>query len=133
MRIINPFVACGLLLSLANSAYGVTAKVCCNDGSSWTIFQNNPGTCAAAEATAAIACTGHGGFKAANFKCPAFSARTSNVGCSDVDGNEVCESADPACAVPTVSEWGLAVMTLLLLTAGTVVLGRLRRSAAPSA
>ncbi len=28
--------------------------------------------------------------------------------------------------VPTVSEWGLIIMTLLLLTAGTVVLGRMR-------
>ncbi len=31
--------------------------------------------------------------------------------------------------VPTVSEWGLIVMTLLLLTAGTVVLGRMHRPA----
>ncbi|MCP4591805.1 MAG: IPTL-CTERM sorting domain-containing protein, partial [bacterium] len=27
-------------------------------------------------------------------------------------------------SIPTVSEWGLAIMTLLLLTAGTVVLIR---------
>lgn len=33
-------------------------------------------------------------------------------------------------AIPTVSEWGLIVMTLLLLTAGTVVLRRRRRLAA---
>jgi len=32
--------------------------------------------------------------------------------------------------IPTVSEWGLMVMTLLLLTAGTVVFGRRRRAAA---
>ena len=32
--------------------------------------------------------------------------------------------------IPTVSEWGLIVMTLLLLTAGTVVFGRRRRPAA---
>ncbi len=31
--------------------------------------------------------------------------------------------------VPTVSEWGLIVMTLLLLTAGTIVFGRRRRPA----
>ncbi len=31
--------------------------------------------------------------------------------------------------IPTSSEWGLIVMTLLLLTAGTVVLGRTRRPA----
>jgi hypothetical protein len=39
----------------------------------------------------------------------------------------MCES--PA-AIPTVSEWGLIVMTLLVLTAGTVLLGRRRRPAA---
>ncbi len=32
--------------------------------------------------------------------------------------------------IPAVSEWGLSVMTLLLLTVGTVVLGRRRRPAA---
>lgn len=32
--------------------------------------------------------------------------------------------------VPTVSEWGLIILTLLLLTAGTVVLGRRRIAAA---
>lgn len=32
--------------------------------------------------------------------------------------------------IPAVSEWGLGVLTLVLLTAGTVVLGRRRRSAA---
>ncbi len=31
--------------------------------------------------------------------------------------------------IPTVSEWGLIIMTLLLLTAGTVVFGRRRRAA----
>ena len=29
-------------------------------------------------------------------------------------------------AIPTVSQWGLIVMTLLLTTAGTIVLGRHR-------
>ena len=37
------------------------------------------------------------------------------------------EEAGP---IPTVSEWGLIVMTLLLLTVGTVVFGRRRRPAA---
>jgi hypothetical protein len=32
-------------------------------------------------------------------------------------------------AIPTVSEWGIAAMTLLLLTAGTLVLGNRRRIA----
>lgn len=36
---------------------------------------------------------------------------------------------DPPERVPTLSEWGLIIMTLLLLTAGTVVLGRRRRLA----
>ncbi|MCP4590971.1 MAG: IPTL-CTERM sorting domain-containing protein [bacterium] len=46
------------------------------------------------------------------------------------DANE--NGFDDACEpeIPTVSEWGLIVMTLLLLTAGTIVVGRRRRSAA---
>ena len=52
-------------------------------------------------------------------------------------GNGICEAgedsetcpADCADAIPTVSEWGLIVMTLLLLTAGTIVFGRRRRPA----
>ncbi|MCP4593025.1 MAG: IPTL-CTERM sorting domain-containing protein [bacterium] len=38
------------------------------------------------------------------------------------DLEEYCEPS-----IPTVSEWGLILMTLLLLTAGTVVIGRRRR------
>ncbi len=34
--------------------------------------------------------------------------------------------ATAALAIPTVSEWGLVVMTLLVLTAGTLVLARAR-------
>ena len=33
-------------------------------------------------------------------------------------------------AIPTVSEWGLIVLTLLGMTAGTVMFGRRRRPAA---
>jgi len=42
------------------------------------------------------------------------------------------QEVDETCGdvVPTVSEWGLIVMTLVLLTAGTVVFGRRRRHAA---
>ncbi len=36
-------------------------------------------------------------------------------------------------AIPAVSEWGLAAMTLLILTAGTLVLVRRRRVARSSA
>ena len=39
-----------------------------------------------------------------------------------------CNESDPD--IPTVSEWGLIVMTLIGLTAGTVALGRRRRRAA---
>ena len=40
-------------------------------------------------------------------------------------------ASDPACrAVPTLSEWGVTVMSLLLLTGGTVVLSRRHRPAA---
>jgi len=42
-----------------------------------------------------------------------------------VDCNDPNCSADPACtAIPTVSQWGLAVMALLLVAGGIVVLGR---------
>ena len=40
----------------------------------------------------------------------------------------VPRNADPP--IPTVSEWGLIIMTLLLLTAGTVIFGRRRPAAA---
>ena len=50
------------------------------------------------------------------------------------DGRELLGGSDPCDdssePIPTVSEWGLIVLTLLLLTAGTVVLGRRRRAAA---
>jgi hypothetical protein len=42
------------------------------------------------------------------------------------DNNE--NGIDDACEVPTVSEWGLIIMTLLLLTAGTIVSNRRRQS-----
>ena len=45
--------------------------------------------------------------------------------CSDPEVMEVC-----AAQIPTVSEWGLIVITLLGLTAGTVIFGRRRRPAA---
>ena len=35
--------------------------------------------------------------------------------------------------VPTVSQWGAMVMSLMLLTAGTVLFGRLRRAVRPAA
>ena len=38
------------------------------------------------------------------------------------------ENTTPAAAIPTVSEWGLMVMALLVLTAGTLV-HRKRRTA----
>jgi len=46
---------------------------------------------------------------------------------------ETCESCEMDCgpcqpAIPTVSEWGLIVMTLLALTAGTIVFARRRRT-----
>lgn len=40
---------------------------------------------------------------------------------------DVCECTEP---IPTVSEWGLIILTLLGLTAGTIVFGRRRRAAA---
>lgn len=50
---------------------------------------------------------------------------------AECDEGQVC--VDGQCvtlgSVPTVTEWGLIVMTLLLLTAGTIVFGRRRRPA----
>ena len=56
------------------------------------------------------------------------------------DGNKnvwtkgiLCEQLDPACtheAIPTVSEWGLVVLTLLLLTGAKVYFGRRQAAAA---
>ena len=40
------------------------------------------------------------------------------------------ESMEPGAPIPTVSEWGLIVMTLLLLTAGTIVIRRYKAQAA---
>lgn len=45
----------------------------------------------------------------------------------DEDSFEEIEEPAP---IPTVSQWGLIVMTLLLLTGGTILLGRRRRLAA---
>ncbi len=52
--------------------------------------------------------------------------------CGDgVCEGEDCESCPDDCgpceAIPTVSEWGLIIMALLALTAGTIVFGRRRR------
>jgi hypothetical protein len=41
----------------------------------------------------------------------------------------ICSDEDHQPAIPTLSEWGLAVMTLLVLTAGTLVFMRARRPA----
>ncbi len=62
--------------------------------------------------------------------------------CEPICGDGACSESENECncpsdcgtecvvsPVPTVSEWGLIVMTLLLLTAGTIVFGRRRRPA----
>ncbi|MCP4590893.1 MAG: IPTL-CTERM sorting domain-containing protein [bacterium] len=52
------------------------------------------------------------------------------LGDSNTNGiDDACEP-DGGSAIPTTSEWGLIVMTLLLLTAGTLVIGRRRSSVA---
>ncbi len=58
--------------------------------------------------------------------------------CDDGNTNpdDFCDAEcqfNPAHAIPTVSEWGLGIMLLLLLTAGTIVLSGLRWSAAGGA
>ena len=42
---------------------------------------------------------------------------------------EVCVDGVCVSPIPTVSEWGLIIMTLLALTAGTIVFARRRRPA----
>ncbi len=42
---------------------------------------------------------------------------------------EVCVDGECVNIIPTVSEWGLIIMALLLLTAGTIVFARRRRPA----
>ncbi|MFQ5461125.1 MAG: IPTL-CTERM sorting domain-containing protein [Phycisphaerae bacterium] len=53
--------------------------------------------------------------------------------CQGVPANACCNvtnGAAPICQpIPTMSEWGLVVMTVLLLTTGTVILGWRRRTA----
>lgn len=46
------------------------------------------------------------------------------------ESNNICEVTVTVEPIPTVSEWGLMAMALLLLTAGTVVIGRRHRAAA---
>jgi len=57
-----------------------------------------------------------------------------NPGNCPVGGN--CAAGFPACEaapVPTVSEWGLVVLTLIGCIAGTVLFGIVRRRAQPTA
>ena len=49
--------------------------------------------------------------------------------CAPASVTEVTGVEPPSGAIPTASEWGLIVMTLLLLTAGTILVGRRRRAA----
>ena len=48
----------------------------------------------------------------------------------DSDGDGIGDACDPGPPIPTVSEWGMLVMTLLVLAAGTIVIGQRRRRAA---
>lgn len=54
---------------------------------------------------------------------------TPNALQADLNGNGTGDLCEPG-TIPTVSEWGLMVMTVLVLTVGTVVFGRRRRPAA---
>lgn len=70
-----------------------------------------------------------------NDGCPADGAPEAGANClnntdndSDTKVNDGCP-ADPIC-IPTVSEWGVVAMALLVLTAGTVVVLRRRQATA---
>ena len=76
-----------------------------------------------------------GAFEGVGTTCRPLCTTDEDCDDSDVHTVDTCDPGDPAatpfgCAnagpIPTVSEWGLLVMTLLILTAGTVVLMRRR-------
>ena len=80
-------------------------------------------------------CTAQGGSYNANSKCNTTSGNCeANAGAPDartccLDATSgVCANATVDCGIfiPTVSQWGLAVMVLLVLTAGTIVVMRRR-------
>jgi len=93
-----------------------------------------PNGCASGPGVTAPACTAAGGVFVANQTC---SFATKNCGAKDANASPICVDLpeDKLCAtllggIPTVSEWGLAVMALLVLTAGTVVVMRRRAAVA---
>ncbi len=53
----------------------------------------------------------------------------SNPDQTDSDGDDVGDACEHLAEIPTVSEWGMVVMVLLVLTTGTIVLGRRRQLA----
>ena len=46
----------------------------------------------------------------------------------DDDGNGIDDACEAGPPIPTVSEWGLVAMTLVVLTAGTLVFMRHRQA-----
>ena len=46
------------------------------------------------------------------------------LGMGDADGNGLDDLCDTGKAIPTVSQWGLLIMTLLLLTGAKLCFGR---------
>ena len=45
----------------------------------------------------------------------------------DNNGDGIDDACPNPAAIPTVSQWGLIIMTLLLLTAATIMFGRQQR------
>lgn len=50
----------------------------------------------------------------------------------DDNDNEIPDECDIASAIPAVSEWGMVIMALLVLTAATLRLARRRVATAPA-
>jgi len=93
-----------------------------------------PFGCASAPGLTAPICTGAGGVFVASQTCDSV---THNCVAKIPNSAPVCDDPpeDKLCAallggIPTVSEWGLAVMAILVLTAATVVIMRRRAAVA---
>ncbi len=111
------------------------------DGCSATCAVESGYGCVREPSYCGVDCTENGIPDECDLDCGTTGSPCDVVGCalgSDADGDGVpdecdtCPGYDDAepCPIPAVSEWGLAAMLLLMLSAGTIVLGkRVRRAA----
>ena len=100
MRIRNTVLACVVVVLLATTRQSHADGGCCEDGGPLV-------TCTAG--LDQITCKNMGGFWIPNFIC--------------LPDQSACVSKE---SIPTVSEWGIGIMVILVLTAGTIVFSRRR-------